>query len=98
MPPFMVRDQLGDSLPRSGMGRYSPRQANVAEQIQQALSILRRKQVEARTGLSRSTLYAYIGAGRFPAPVKLGDRAVGWIESEVDSFLAAQVERSRKSE
>jgi prophage regulatory protein len=59
------------------------------------MSILRRKAVEARTGLSRSTIYDYIRAGRFPAPVRVGDRAVGWVASEVDSWLAAQVERSR---
>jgi prophage regulatory protein len=64
---------------------------------QQPLSILRRKAVEARCGLSRSTLYDYIRAGRFPAPVRVGSRAVGWISFEVDAWLAAQVERSRKS-
>ena len=61
------------------------------------MSILRRKAVEARTGLSRSTIYDYIRAGRFPAPVRVGDRAVGWVASEVDSWLAAQVERSRSN-
>lgn len=69
----------------------------MAEQIRTALAILRRKQVEARTGLGRSSIYDYIKAGRFPAPVRIGDRAVGWLESEVDSWLSAQIERSRKS-
>ena len=62
---------------------------------EQPLSILRRKAVEARCELSRSTLYDYIRAGRFPPPVRVGDRAVGWIEAEIDAWLAAQVERSR---
>lgn len=69
----------------------------MAAQVQQALTILRRKQVEARTGLSRSTLYAYIGAGQFPAPVALGARAVGWVEAEIDAWLTAQIEKSRKA-
>ena len=64
---------------------------------EQPLSILRRKAVEERTGLSRTTLYDYIRAGRFPAPVRVGARAVGWVASEVDAYLATQVERSRKS-
>ena len=64
---------------------------------EQPLSILRRKAVEARCGLSRSTLYDYIRAGRFPPPIRVGSRAVGWVASEVDAWLAAQVERSRKS-
>ena len=40
--------------------------------------ILRRKDVEATVGLSRSTIYHLISQGLFPAPIKLGKRAVGW--------------------
>lgn len=69
----------------------------MAPQIQSALSILRRKQVEARTGLSRSTLYAYIAAGQFPAPVALGARAVGWYEGDIESWLASRVKQGRKA-
>lgn len=70
----------------------------MAEQIQNALSILRRRQVEKRVGLTRSPLYARIKAGTFPKPVKLGNgRAVGWIEAEIDAWLAAQIEKSRKA-
>lgn len=60
----------------------------MAAQIQSTLAILRRKEVEARTKLSRSTIYARIKNGTFPAPVPLGPKSVGWIESEIDSFLA----------
>jgi prophage regulatory protein len=70
----------------------------MAEQIQTALSILRRRQVEKRVGLTRSPLYARIKAGTFPKPVKLGDgRAVGWVEAEIDEWLTAQIEKSRKA-
>ncbi len=69
----------------------------MAAQIQSALTILRRKQVEARTGLSRSTIYDRIKAGTFPAPISLGEKAVGWIESEVDAWLAARIQASRKT-
>lgn len=70
----------------------------MAEQVRDALRILRRKQLEARLGLSRSTIYAKVAAGEMPPPIQLGTgRAVGWIEGEIDQWLAAQVERSRKS-
>ena len=69
----------------------------MAAQIQSALTILRRKQVEARTGLSRSTIYDRIKAGTFPAPVSLGEKAVGWIESEVDAWLTARMQASREA-
>ena len=54
--------------------------------------ILRRKQVEVRTGLSRSTIYARIKSGTFPAPVSLGPRAVGWIENDVHRWLSDRID------
>jgi len=60
--------------------------------------ILRRKQVEARTGLSRSTIYARIAEGSFPRPIDLGGgRAVGWIESEINEWVRSRIEQSRKN-
>ena len=56
------------------------------------LTILRRKQVEKRTGLSRSTIYLRIQEGNFPRPIKLGARAVGWLENEIEAWLAARME------
>ena len=67
----------------------------MAQQIE-ALAILRRRQVEARTGLSRSTIYQRVSEGTFPKPICLGARAVGWIESEIDTWLHERVAASRK--
>ena len=70
----------------------------MAAQIQTALSILRRRQVEKRIGLTRSPLYGRIKAGTFPKPIQLGNgKAVGWIEAEIQEWLIAQVEKSRKA-
>ena len=55
------------------------------------LAILRRRQVEQRTGLSRSTLYQYMKDGCFPKPVPLGPRAVGWLESEVSDWIIMRI-------
>ena len=52
--------------------------------------ILRRPQVEEKTGLSRSTIYLYISKGQFPAPINLGPRTVGWIEAEIDAWLESR--------
>jgi len=60
-------------------------------------TILRLPTVKARTGLSRSTIYLRIEEGSFPPPVSLGDRAVGWIEAEVNDWLARRIEASRKA-
>ena len=60
-------------------------------------TILRLLAVKARTGLSRSTIYARVSQGSFPKPVSLGARAVGWVEAEVQEWLQRQIESSRKA-
>jgi prophage regulatory protein len=67
----------------------------MADQVISAATILRRKQVELRTGLSRSTIYAWVKDGRFPAPVSLGAKAVGWLQSDIDSWISERVRSSR---
>jgi len=49
--------------------------------------ILRCKDVMSLTGLSRSTLYAMMSEGTFPASIKLSKRAVGWRASVVQTWL-----------
>jgi len=70
----------------------------VAHQIEAAfereIRILKRREVERRIGLSRSAIYRRIADGTFCKPVPLGaGKAVGWVESEVDAWLAACVAR-----
>lgn len=60
-----------------------------------AITILRRRQVTARTGLSRSSIYAKIAEGTFPKQIFLGARAVGWEEQKIEAWLFDCVERSR---
>ena len=79
----------------------------MAEQTHQpALTILRCRQVEARIGLGRSTIYSKMKRDpkrpkdfdpAFPKPVSIGARAVGWLEHEVEIWLAAQIRKSRKA-
>jgi prophage regulatory protein len=53
--------------------------------------LLRLGEVQARIGLSRSTIYSQIKLGKFPKPVKLGPSASAWVEAEVESWLAARI-------
>ena len=59
--------------------------------------VLRQPVVSARTGLARSTIYLRVAQGTFPRPIRLGPgaRAVGWLDSEIDEWLEAQIKRSR---
>ncbi|MEW6168641.1 MAG: AlpA family transcriptional regulator [Pseudomonadota bacterium] len=58
-------------------------------------TILRLPDVKAATGLSRSTIYARIKQGAFPAPVSLGGHAVGWPASEVAAWIQRRVDDGR---
>lgn len=59
------------------------------------LRVLRRRRVEALTGLSRSSIYAGVNAGTFPKPIQLGAQSVGWLASEIDAWLRDRIAVSR---
>jgi prophage regulatory protein len=58
-------------------------------------TILRLPSVKARTGLSRSSIYAFASQGSFPRPISLGARAVGWNSESVDAWIAGRIEQSQ---
>ena len=56
------------------------------------MNVLRMKEVTSKYGhKSRTALYRAIKTYNFPKPVKLGERMVGWIESECDEWLAERI-------
>lgn len=58
--------------------------------------LLRLKEVIARTGLSRSTIYGLIRQGSFPKQVTITERCVGWVEDEIHDFILQRLEAARK--
>lgn len=66
-----------------------------AQQLQQAL--IRRKEVERRTALSRSRIYDLLKQDSFPKPVRLGAMSVAWVEAEIQDWIASRIADSRKS-
>lgn len=54
--------------------------------------ILKLPDVMERCALSRSSVYAKIQVDEFPKPISLGERAVGWLESEISSWIAERAE------
>ena len=65
--------------------------------MSELLSILRIRDVCARTGLARSTVYSLVSRGAFPSPIRLTDsgKATGWRSDEVDTWLAERTKQSR---
>ena len=56
--------------------------------------LLRRREVEHRTALSTSALYAKIQRGEFPKPIKIGRQAVAWPASRVQAWIDEQIQRA----
>ena len=56
---------------------------------------LRLAEVRNRVPYSRSTIYLLAGKGEFPKPLNLGARAVAWLESDIDEWIASRIEKGR---
>ena len=80
------------------LARERERKRRKQQQRQQRASSLRRprrvlrlKEVTRRTGRSRSSIYDDIADDKFPGPIPLGPRAVGWLEDEIEDWLDARI-------
>jgi prophage regulatory protein len=72
---------------------------SAAAQIQPTpTTLIRRREVERLTALSRSRIYELIKQGAFPRPVALGAMSVAWVEAEIQDWIAARIADSRKTQ
>lgn len=60
-------------------------------------NVIKLSRVLEKTTLGRSTLYAYMERGAFPPAVRVSERNVVWVESEVDAWLQDRIKNSRIS-
>ncbi len=61
--------------------------------LRQGGKVLRKREVSNRTGLSQSTIYRMEKAGKFPKRIQISVQCVGWIESEVDTWIEQRAAR-----
>ena len=54
--------------------------------------ILKVKQVAKEINVSVPQVYKLVSLGRFPKPIKLGERGSGWLTSEIDDWLQSRVD------
>jgi len=52
--------------------------------------------LEAKLGLSCSTIYAMMAANKFPRPIKIGRRAVGWRNSDIQAWVRSKVDAANE--
>jgi prophage regulatory protein len=70
---------------------------NQTSDILDDVSFLRLPEVKAVTGLSKTSIYDLIREKSFPAPVRLGPRAVAWVKSEIRQWAVQRVHASRSA-
>ncbi|BEN05081.1 AlpA family transcriptional regulator [Serratia bockelmannii] len=59
-------------------------------------SLIRLTDVQRRTGYSKAWIYRLMSQGKFPASVKIGTRAIAFVESEIDDWVNQRIAESRK--
>ncbi|CCP02438.1 hypothetical protein BN439_1359 [Erwinia amylovora Ea644] len=59
--------------------------------------LIRLPEVLHKTGYKKAWIYRLISENRFPKPIKLGSRAVAFIEVEIDQWISETISNSRKS-
>ena len=92
---FGVRPVVGMKIPQ--LSTAAPAGARVNPPPQRTERLLRLREVQARTGLGRSTIYLRISQGRFPAPIPLGSpHIVAWIEGEIQAWIEHQIAAARR--
>jgi prophage regulatory protein len=52
--------------------------------------VLRKRDVVRRVGMSASTIYRLEQSGNFPRRFRVGDRAVAWLESDIEAWVRAR--------
>ncbi|MCK0552600.1 AlpA family transcriptional regulator [Pantoea ananatis] len=58
-------------------------------------SFIRLAEVQRRTGYSKAWIYRLLKERRFPKSVKIGTRAIAFVESEVDEWIEQRIAESR---
>ena len=58
--------------------------------------LIRRKEVQSKTGLGASSIYAMMNTGEFPHCISLSERRVAWLECEVDEWISKCIARHRQ--
>ncbi|MCK8541345.1 helix-turn-helix transcriptional regulator [Yersinia ruckeri] len=61
----------------------------------QTTRLIRLTEVMNRTGYGKAWIYRLISEGRFPTQIKIGSRAIAFIESEIDDWIQAIIDETR---
>lgn len=60
-----------------------------------SIRLIRMPEVLSKTGFKKSWIYLLISIHSFPKPIKMGPRAIAFVEAEIDQWVLDQIEKSR---
>lgn len=66
----------------------------MSDQSTKPIQILRVRRVASRMDVSKSSVYKLVREGKFPRGLKIGERAVGWLETDVDNWIEARAKNA----
>lgn len=72
--------------------------AQKSKSLPRGTRLMRRPEVEEKTGLGRSSIYALMAQNLFPKPVDLGLRRVGWVSYEIDAWIMQRINSRTEEE
>jgi prophage regulatory protein len=58
---------------------------------QAACRLIRLPQIIEITGMKKASIYLWMKEGRFPKPIRIGARSVGWVEKEVGDWVRERI-------
>ena len=58
-------------------------------------TLIRLPEVQRRTGYGKAWIYRLISQKKFPSSVKIGTRAIAFVESEIDEWVDQRIAKSR---
>lgn len=61
-------------------------------------NIIRPSKIKEAAGISKSTAYRLTSEGKFPKPIKLTDKIVGWRASDIEEWLTKRAKAKPKAE
>jgi len=79
------------------MSSFTPKPFQPIRRLELGNRLLRRRDVEQKTGKSRAAIYADIRSGTFPEPIPIGINSVAWLEAEIDQWIAERLNERNKT-
>ena len=64
--------------------------------MSQPQTLITRREVQRLTGFSRPWIYSKMKAGKFPRPIRIGSKAVRWVESEILEWIEERILEDRE--